>query len=360
MAVELITGLGTEEHIEAEDVGGFQAGLTGNGDYCLQAGNNGDAEISASTTVVIKDGEFVMQGRHWRIKPGTTESVTIENGAIGETRKDLIVGRYEKAGGTGVESVTIKVLKGKSGSSTAENPTTGNLRNGDTVHEMPLYLVDVDGYAIKKIEKQFKILRGIESIDSDAYEGKTKATALEKEIKGMPDKILNIHVWEKFGLSGEVKLGEEEDISLGSYASTIGAKVSVRYSDNVGVLEGKISLSEPISAVAKTPSNSLSVLNVLRGKYIRWVNQYDESAPEKCYRVTDTATFEESTVVTPIISIRCNNAQEVLFSSYSPKYGFVTSEDQSAYPKNGNQNGYHYEYRGTIGQALTKINTPQQ
>lgn len=350
MAVELITGLGTEEHIEAEDVGGFQAGLTGNGDYCLQAGNNGDAEISASTTVVIKDGEFVMQGRHWRIKPGTTESVTIENGAIGETRKDLIVGRYEKAGGTGVESVTIKVLKGKSGSSTAENPTTGNLRNGDTVHEMPLYLVDVDGYAIKKIEKQFKILRGIESIDSDAYEGKTKATALEKEIKGMPDKILNIHVWEKFGLSGEVKLGEEKKITLGSY--TYNTSFNVEYSDGVGVNDGKITLAEPINRINYTSSSVLGTLDKLKGKYVI-------ATDNKCYRIKDTATFSTSSV-TPITFVNCDNAQEVLFSSYSPKYGFVTSEDQSAYPKNGNQNGYHYEYRGTIGQALTKINTPQQ
>lgn len=350
MAVELITGLGTEEHIEAEDVGGFQAGLTGNGDYCLEAGNNGDAEITASTTVRIKDGEFVMQGRHWRIKPGTTEDARVDNGAVGTTRKDLIVARYEKASGTGIESVTIKVLKGNPGSSVAKNPTTGNLRNGDTVHEMPLYLVDVDGYVIKKIEKQFKTLRGMESIDEDAHEGKTKATALEKEFKSLPDKILNTHVWEKFGLSGEVKLGEEKKIGLGNYG--VSTPLVIEYSDGVGVYDGKITLAEPIKKISYKNTSTLNELDILHGKYV-------VASDDKCYRIKDTATFSKNSI-TVITYVNCNNAQEVLFSSYSPKYGFVTSEDQSAYPKNGNQNGYHYEYRGTLGQAITKINTPQQ
>lgn len=42
-------------------------------------------------------------------------------------------------------------------------------------------------------------------------------------------------------------------------------------------------------------------------------------------------------------------------AGYTSEY--VTSANRSAYPDSGLQNEYRYEYRGTIGQALTKVST---
>lgn len=47
--------------------------------------------------------------------------------------------------------------------------------------------------------------------------------------------------------------------------------------------------------------------------------------------------------------------QHVDSVGYTSEY--VTSANRSAYPDSGLQNKYRYEYRGTIGQALTKVST---
>lgn len=53
--------------------------------------------------------------------------------------------------------------------------------------------------------------------------------------------------------------------------------------------------------------------------------------------------------------MKCYNAQHVDSAGYTSEY--VTSANRSAYPDSGLQNEYRYEYRGTIGQALTKVST---
>ena len=42
---------------------------------------------------------------------------------------------------------------------------------------------------------------------------------------------------------------------------------------------------------------------------------------------------------------------------YKPSYYTAKDDSGSAYPDSGLQNEYRYEYRGTIGQALTKVST---
>lgn len=49
------------------------------------------------------------------------------------------------------------------------------------------------------------------------------------------------------------------------------------------------------------------------------------------------------------------SAQHVDSAGYAKSYGHVTSANRNEYPSVGLQDGFRYEYKGTIGQALSKI-----
>ena len=148
MALDLVTGYKGAAHITAEDIGAFNAGIIGESDYVLNSGNKLSASLTSNNTVRILDGDFVIHGRHVTLRKGTYEDVTIENGESGMNRKDLIVARYTKDSNTGVEDVVFSVIKGAPTSGTAVVPehTSGDILSGDcTLHEMPLYRIDLEG-----------------------------------------------------------------------------------------------------------------------------------------------------------------------------------------------------------------------
>lgn len=167
MAIELITGLGDEPHVDASDVGGFQAGIVGEEDYMLPAGERMKATVISNNKIRIAEGEAVMQGRHWRIKPNTYEDVTIENGAQNMNRKDAIIARYTKNADTGIEKVELAVLKGTQTSGTAIAPAQekGNILEGTMKHEMLLYIVSLKGLNIESVTAEFNVLMNMSMIN---------------------------------------------------------------------------------------------------------------------------------------------------------------------------------------------------
>ena len=166
MAIELITGLGDGPHVDASDVGGFQAGFVGVEDYMLPAGEQMKATVISNNKIRIAAGEAVMQGRHWRIKPNTYEDVTIENGAQNMNRKDAIIARYTKNADAGIEKVELAVLKGTPTSGTAIAPAQekGNILEGTMKHEMLLYIVSLKGLNIESVTKEFNIIMSMSKI----------------------------------------------------------------------------------------------------------------------------------------------------------------------------------------------------
>lgn len=167
MAIELITGLGDGPHVDASDVGGFQAGIVGEEDYMLPAGEQMKATVISNNKIRIAEGEAVMQGRHWRIKPNTYEDVTIENGAQNMNRKDAIIARYTKNADTGIEKVELAVLKGTPTSGTAIAPAQekGNILEGTMKHEMLLYIVSLKGLNVESVTAEFDILMNMSEIN---------------------------------------------------------------------------------------------------------------------------------------------------------------------------------------------------
>lgn len=145
--MKIVTGYTGETHISSNDDQGRNQGIFGTGSYVLNVGNKFEATLVDANTVQIQDGEGVIQGVHFRVLPGTVDSVSIENGTNGYNRIDLIVARYTKDAVTGVESVNWAVI---TGTPTASTPTVpeyneGDVLAGDTLAEFPIWQVNLNG-----------------------------------------------------------------------------------------------------------------------------------------------------------------------------------------------------------------------
>ena len=123
-------------------------------------GNKLGYEIVSNNEIKIKDGLLLNQGRFMRIVTGTTESLTIENGTSGVNRCDLIVAHFETDGVTEVHD--LRVIKGTSASEPAY--TTGNTFGTDSVNEMPLYAVHLEGLNIVSVEQKFTLINSLNDV----------------------------------------------------------------------------------------------------------------------------------------------------------------------------------------------------
>lgn len=167
MAIDIVDAFQGKPHVTADDVGGFKAGIIGEEDYVMPAGKQMEATVVSNNKIRIAEGEAVMQGRHWRIKPNTYEEVTIENGSQNMNRKDAIVARYTKNAESGIETVKLAVLKGTQVSGTAVAPTLtkGNIKTGTTKHEMLLYIVSLKGLNVESVTKEFNMIVNMSTLN---------------------------------------------------------------------------------------------------------------------------------------------------------------------------------------------------
>lgn len=151
--IHLVTGYAGQEHITAIDQAAFNAALIGTGQFVLGKGNVLQAQVITNNQIRILDGELMMQGRFVRLDPDTYVDISIENGAQGVKRNDLIVARYTKNTVTGVESADLVVIKGTAVDGNPEDPeyTVGDITNGaDAQNDFPLWRIPIDGLNVGK------------------------------------------------------------------------------------------------------------------------------------------------------------------------------------------------------------------
>lgn len=164
MTVELITGYAGTPHIGSADIGAFQAGIVGPGDYALATGNQLKATMSNANTIAVQSGDAVLNGRHVHLTGTTT--ATVQSGTQGQKRNDLAVLRYTKNTTTGVETCSIVVLKGTptTGAPTDPAHTTGSILDGVATHDMPLYRIPLDGITVGTLVPLFNVLKPMKDV----------------------------------------------------------------------------------------------------------------------------------------------------------------------------------------------------
>jgi hypothetical protein len=158
--MHLVTGRAGVEHVTSDDHGALNATIFGTGQYVLNEGNNLSASAISNNTVRVLDGCVMIQGRYARVD-GNYVDLTIESGAQGYNRNDLIVARYSRDMAADVEECNLVVIKGAAAVGTASDPeyVTGDLL-GETVIQvdMPLYRVPISGINVSAPEALFDII----------------------------------------------------------------------------------------------------------------------------------------------------------------------------------------------------------
>lgn len=221
MAMRLVTAYQGEEHVTSADVGAMQQGIFGADDYVLNIGKKLAATLVTNNDIRIDDGEAVMQGRHYRVDPNTYETVTIDNGTQGMKRKDLIIVRYTKDAETGVEDAELKVLKGEptEGNPVTPVPVKGNIREGDALHEMLLYTVELNGLNVVGVEPAFGILYGMAEINGDVEE------LMKTDMRSGLGDLSNVH--------SAVKNSSNCTVEYVKKGKTVNAYISIRLAATV-------------------------------------------------------------------------------------------------------------------------------
>jgi len=153
--MNIIWGYKADPHITAQQLRNTYIGIFGEDAHILDVGSELAATVVSATEIQIADGVMVGQGCTASIEHGLTESLTIANGSQGMQRKDLIVARYSKVASTGVESMTLTVITGTPASSSPAEPSynSGNIADGDSPVDFPLYRVNLNGISITSVER---------------------------------------------------------------------------------------------------------------------------------------------------------------------------------------------------------------
>ena len=198
--MELITGVGTTDHIDSQDDADFQKAITGPDNYVLNIGRKMEAELLPNNVVRVHDGSLIHQGRHVIIPEGESEEVIIEYGTQGEKRIDLIVSVYSKDTTSGIETEFLKSINGTPSVDSPAIPShiDGNIRAGDIYSEFPLYKVTLDGINIVSIDPLYEVLTSMAELKTMTDELNRKLPELviasNPTISYTPDRNCNVLV----------------------------------------------------------------------------------------------------------------------------------------------------------------------
>lgn len=153
--MKIVTGKTGTPHVTSQQFRGIMDGIIGQNSCIITHGENLEPELVTNNKLKIKSGMMCHHGNISAVDIGTYDEVTIQNGTQGMKRIDLIVNRYSKVEGTGIEENNWVVIQG---TPAAEDPvapayTGGNLQEGDLVDDCPVFEAHLDGINVTEIKK---------------------------------------------------------------------------------------------------------------------------------------------------------------------------------------------------------------
>lgn len=205
MALRLVTGYAGRAHISSSDVGSYNIATLGEGDYVLNKGSKFETFYVSANVIRIKDGDLIFQGRHIRIRENSAEDLVISPGTEGMKRNDLVVVRYTKDEGTGIEKAELKIIRGDESENEAKdaeyNKTDITEKTNAMIADFPLYRIPIDGVTIKVPVPLFKVMDTFAEVmkrsknnESEIVEVKTSLSNKIKETNiTLDSKITNIN-----------------------------------------------------------------------------------------------------------------------------------------------------------------------
>lgn len=165
----MITGEAGVEHVTSANAGALNAMEIGTGKYVFNLDNKFEYNLQSNNLIRIYKGQGIMNGRHFEMSPDQYQDLEISNGTQNEFRKDLVVIRYTKNLDTGIETGALVVIEGESVSQDPVDPeyNDGNILEGESVVDFPLYRINISGLNVTGVDKLFEVFAGYKAeIDS--------------------------------------------------------------------------------------------------------------------------------------------------------------------------------------------------
>lgn len=159
-----------EAHILAEDDAAIYQAIFG-GDCVFDIGSRMKATVLSNNKVRVGDGVICVGGHVARNVYGDYEELAIENGTSGMNRNDFIMAKFMSTGPGGVDTFSLEVKKGTAGAS-ASDPVAakGNLYEGASLREFPLYRVKIEGLSITAVEQLYTVRKTNEQLQEEVTE----------------------------------------------------------------------------------------------------------------------------------------------------------------------------------------------
>lgn len=266
----LLDGFADGPHITEKQVGLVNQGTYGPDDYVLETGRQAEAQILTNNSIRIFDAVYVIQGRRDAIAANDYTDVSIDNGAQGMNRNDIIVRRYEKDESSEIESVSYAVIKGTPNEGPAVDPavTEGDIRSGATLHEMKLYRVKLEGLNIVAVEPLFSVLMNMSTLNAYLAElseeeliqdGLSVCTDVHAAVSGGSPKEVTFY---RVGKTINMRLNMHFSASIAQYAtifrlpSELRPKISQLFINNNGNVFSINSESGAVIAQQSIPSGT--------------------------------------------------------------------------------------------------------
>lgn len=164
-----ITNVAGTPHITPKQDAMFHRGMAGADSCVYNFFESFEPEVSSNQKIKARSGIGQLQGRLFCIEPSTYDEIQIANGTQGEKRIDLIVVRWTVNEEKNTQTADWAVIQGESttGTPVAPDYTDGDLDAGDTVADMPMYEVSLDGINVTGVTKRFTVLGGLGKLVSD-------------------------------------------------------------------------------------------------------------------------------------------------------------------------------------------------
>lgn len=148
--------------------------------------------------------------------------------------------------------------------------------------------------------------------------------------------LSELHSWNKYSIPGLVETNET-NVFIGT--AQHGKSITVEYANEIDTTSGSLSLSTEGYSTANVTSDASG--GVLKGKVIRTNAGLYYRIPSDATVDHQNGTLYDNLYVSKAARLTYTSADDALL-------GVVVSENSSAYPQNGLQDGYKYVYIGTL------------
>ncbi len=163
-AITVNTPVEQEAHILAQDDAAIYQGIFGS-DGVLNIGSKFKTTVINNNVVRVADGILCVGGHIARTLYADYQDMTIENGASGKYRNDIIYAKFATSGDH--DTMTLEVKKGNSTNGTPQDPVMvkEDLYQGGILREYPLWRVKLSGLSITAVEPMYVVIPTVPELE---------------------------------------------------------------------------------------------------------------------------------------------------------------------------------------------------